>query len=198
MFNNSQSTSLPDFLPVEDIGLILKALNFSARKHRDQRRKDQAASPYINHPIGLVNILWNEARVMDTPVIVSALLHDTVEDTATTFEELELEFGQTIRRIVEQVTDDKSLPRQIRKQLQVEHAGHISDQAKLVKLADKISNVRDLVNSPPADWSLTRKQAYLTWAKQVIDQMRGTHVQLEALFDQIYQQGMTLLSGDRE
>ncbi|MCG8366111.1 MAG: HD domain-containing protein [Pseudanabaenales cyanobacterium] len=198
MFNNFQSAPLPNSLDAKDIGLILKALDFAARKHRDQRRKDPAASPYINHPIGLVNILWNEAGIIDSTVIVSALLHDTVEDTTTTFEELEQEFGQTIRQIVGEVTDDKSLPKQVRKQLQVEHAAHISDRAKLVKLADKIANVRDLVNSPPTDWPLTRKQAYLAWAKQVIDQMRGAHPPLEALFDQSYQQGMTLLADDQK
>ena len=194
MSNNLQSASLPNSLDAESIGLILRALDFAAQKHRDQRRKDPVASPYINHPIGLVNILWNEAGITDTVVIASALLHDTVEDTATTFEELEQEFGPTIRQVVGEVTDDKSLPKQVRKQLQVEHAAQISDRAKLVKLADKIANVRDLVNSPPPDWPLTRVQAYLAWAKQVIDQMRGSNQSLEALFDQSYQQGVTSLA----
>lgn len=177
----------------QDVGLIFKALDFAARKHRDQRRKDQEASPYINHPIALVNLLWNSAGVTDPAVIAAALLHDTVEDTATTFAELEQEFGCEVCQLVQEVTDDRSLPKQERKRLQVEHAPSLSDKAKLIKLADKISNLRDIVTSPPADWSRDRKREYFEWGKQVIDQMRGTHAGLETLFDQVYQQGVQQL-----
>lgn len=177
----------------QDVGLIFKALDFAARKHRDQRRKDQEASPYINHPIALVNLLWNSAGVTDPAVIAAALLHDTVEDTATTFAELEQEFGREVQQLVQEVTDDRSLPKQRRKQLQVEHAPSLSDKAKLVKLADKISNLRDIVTSPPANWSRDRQREYLEWGKQVVDQIRGTHAGLETLFDQVYQQGVQQL-----
>lgn len=180
----------------QQVGLIFKALEFAARKHRDQRRKDRDASPYINHPINLVNLLWNTAGVTDPAVVMAALLHDTVEDTATTFAELRQEFGEAVEQLVREVTDDKSLPKQERKQRQVEHAAHLSQQAKLVKLADKISNLRDIIGSPPADWSSDRKREYFAWAKQVVDQLRGAHPQLEAVFDQVYQQGMDQL-GDR-
>ena len=169
-----------------DLEQLLKALAFAAHKHRDQRRKDLEASPYINHPIALANILCNEGRVCDTRVICAALLHDTVEDTDTTAEELELEFGGEIRNIVMDVTDDKSLVKAVRKQRQIEHAADICDRAKLVKLADKISNLRDMVNNPPSDWDLQRRQEYFDWAKAVIDQLRGVHGPLEAVFDQAY------------
>ena len=170
-----------------ELKLLVKALNFAADKHRNQRRKNVDAFPYINHPISLVNILCNEVHITDTKVICSALLHDTVEDTETTAEELAVEFGQEISDIVMEVTDDKTIAaRQKRKQLQIEHAPHISEPAKLLKLADKISNLRDLVDNPPADWSLERQREYFDWAKQVIDQLRGTHDELEALFDQAY------------
>ncbi len=177
----------------QDVGLIFKALDFAARKHRDQRRKDQEASPYINHPIALVNLLWNSAGVTDPAVIAAALLHDTIEDTATTFAELEQEFGHEVRQLVQEVTDDRSLPKQQRKQLQVEHASSLSDKAKLIKLADKISNLRDIVSSPPATWSRDRQREYFEWGKQVVDQIRGTHAGLETLFDQVYQQGVQQL-----
>jgi len=180
----------------QQIGLIFKALEFAARKHRDQRRKDREASPYINHPINLVNLLWNTAGVTDPAVVMAALLHDTVEDTATTFAELRQEFGEEVEQLVKEVTDDKSLPKQQRKQLQVEHAAHLSLKAKWVKLADKISNLRDIMASPPADWSSDRKREYFAWAKQVVDQLRGAHPQLEAVFDDVYQQGIKQL-GDR-
>ena len=126
-----------------ELTLVLKALEFAAHKHRDQRRKDPAASPYINHPIALANVLVNEGGVTDVEVLAAALLHDTVEDTATTPEELEEQFGARIARIVAEVTDDKALPKAERKRLQVVHAAELSREAKLVKLADKICNLRD-------------------------------------------------------
>lgn len=169
-----------------DIGLILKALEFAAKKHRDQRRKDKQASPYINHPIALANTLCNEAGIADIETICGALLHDTVEDTETTEQELRDTFGHAISDIVMEVTDDKSRPKTERKQLQIEHAAHVSDKAKLVKLADKISNLRDMVDCPPAHWSRERKQEYFDWAKQVIDRLRGINPQLEAIFDVAY------------
>jgi guanosine-3',5'-bis(diphosphate) 3'-pyrophosphohydrolase len=169
-----------------DLKLLLKALEFSARKHRNQRRKDIDASPYINHPISLANILCNEAHVTDVDVICGALLHDTVEDTETEPEELESEFGEKIKNIVMDVTDDQSLKRGERKQAQIDHAAHISSEAKLVKLADKISNLRDVSSNPPPDWPLDRRQEYFEWAKKVIDQLRGINPQLESIFDMAY------------
>jgi len=173
-------------LESNDLKKLMHALEFASRKHKDQRRKDVDASPYINHPISLANILCNEAHVADVDVICGALLHDTVEDTDTTSEELEKEFGKKICNIVMDVTDDKTLGKQARKQAQIDHAAHASGEAKLVKLADKISNLRDVaVNSPP-HWSLERQQEYFDWAKQVIDQVRGVHPLLESIFDDTY------------
>lgn len=163
--------------------LLIRVLAFAAHKHRNQRRKDADASPYINHPIALANVLANEAGIADPVVLAAALLHDTIEDTDTTRAELEAEFGPAIATVVAEVTDDKSLPKADRKRLQVEHAAHISDRAKLVKLADKICNLRDVASSPPADWSIERKREYFDWARSVVDQMRGSNVVLENLFE---------------
>ena len=171
---------------MKDLALLLKALAFAAHKHRDQRRKDAQASPYINHPIALADVLMNEGGVTDVEVLCAALLHDTVEDTATTHEELVNAFGTRIARIVAEVTDDKALPKSERKRLQVEHASAISREAKLVKLADKICNLRDVVERPPAKWDLQRRREYFDWAKQVVDRLRGTNVRLEAAFDAAY------------
>jgi GTP diphosphokinase / guanosine-3',5'-bis(diphosphate) 3'-diphosphatase len=168
------------------MALVLKALAFAAHKHRDQRRKDPRASPYINHPIALANVLMNEAGVRDPKVICAALLHDTVEDTETSPEELEANFGRSIRDIVLEVTDDKSLTRSERKRLQIVHARELSRRAKLVKLADKICNLRDISESPPEGWDLKRQQDYFDWAKKVIDRIRGTSRKLEAAFDAAY------------
>jgi GTP diphosphokinase / guanosine-3',5'-bis(diphosphate) 3'-diphosphatase len=166
--------------------LIVNAINFAADKHRGQSRKDAANTPYINHPIALANLLANYAGISDINVIAAAILHDTVEDTDTTVEDIEEHFGKDIRDIVIEVTDDKSLPSPERKRLQIEHAATISHEAKLVKLADKISNLQDILASPPVKWSLERKREYFDWAKAVIDQLRGTNEKLEALFDEIY------------
>jgi len=171
----------------EDLKRLLKALSFAAHKHRDQRRKDVESSPYINHPISLANILCNEGHVTDVNVICAALLHDTVEDTDTTPEELEREFGKEITGIVMDVTDDKTLEKGERKRRQIEHAAHISDQAKLVKLADKISNLRDVSGNPPTDWDMQRRQDYFDWAMAVIDRLRGVHGPMEAIFDEVYE-----------
>ena len=162
---------------------LIFALAFAAHKHRDQRRKDVAASPYINHPIALANVLANEAQVHDETVLVAAVLHDTIEDTDTTADELQRTFGPEVAAIVLEVTDDKSLPKAERKRLQVVHAGEISQRAKLVKLADKICNLRDIAQSPPAGWPLERQQAYFDWARAVVDGLRGVHPELERLFD---------------
>lgn len=168
------------------MNLLLSAIAFAACKHRDQRRKDAAASPYINHPIALANVLANEGGIDDEDVLIAAILHDTVEDTDTSEEELVREFGADIAGIVMEVTDDKSLPKAERKRLQIAHAPTISRQAKLVKLADKICNLRDIATSPPADWSLERKRQYFDWAKAVVDGLRGTHPILEEAFDAAY------------
>jgi guanosine-3',5'-bis(diphosphate) 3'-pyrophosphohydrolase len=166
--------------------LFIKALAFAADKHKNQRRKDEAASPYINHPISLTNILVNEGEVNDINILVGAILHDTVEDTETSKEELQKEFGEKIASIVMEVTDDKSLPKEERKIKQIEHSAHISDEAKHIKLADKISNLRDIISSPPKDWSQERKNDYFEWAGKVIDQVRGTNSKLESIFDSLH------------
>lgn len=165
---------------------LIQAIAFAATKHRDQRRKDAVASPYINHPITLVNVLANEAGIDDEEVLMAAILHDTVEDTETTEQELIGEFGPEVASIVLEVSDDKSLPSAERKRLQIEHAATLSRRAKLVKLADKICNLRDVANNPPKGWPLARRQAYFDWAKAVVDNLRGTHPGLEAIFDQCF------------
>jgi guanosine-3',5'-bis(diphosphate) 3'-pyrophosphohydrolase len=165
--------------------LVLQAAAFAAEKHRNQRRKDEEASPYINHPIQLAYVLV-QSNIEDPVVLAAALLHDTVEDTNTTLEELQIVFGFEIANIVAECSDDKSLAKQERKQAQIDHAATISHKAKLVKLADKIANVNDLNDAPPAGWSLERKREYFDWAKKVVDRMRGTHTALEARFDAEY------------
>ena len=165
---------------------FLEVLAFSAFKHRAQRRKDRHASAYINHPIELARVLHNEGGVSDPATLCAAILHDTVEDTQTTRAELARRFGSAIARIVMEVTDNKRLRKHTRKRLQIEHAPHLSPRAKLVKLADKICNLRDLREHPPVGWSRSRKRQYFDWAWRVVDGLRGVHPDLEKAFDREY------------
>ncbi|XP_008335319.1 guanosine-3',5'-bis(diphosphate) 3'-pyrophosphohydrolase MESH1 [Cynoglossus semilaevis] len=171
-----------------DALLLLETVNFAAEKHRNQRRKDVDSTPYINHPIGVAQILSHEGGITDIEVLQAALLHDTVEDTDTTFAELEAKFGQTVARIVSEVTDDKSLPKQERKRLQVDHAPHSSNQAKLVKLADKLYNLRDLNRCTPVGWTAQRTQEYFVWASEVVKGLRGTNLVLEEKLEELFRQ----------
>jgi|APFre7841882724_1041349.scaffolds.fasta_scaffold82044_2 guanosine-3',5'-bis(diphosphate) 3'-pyrophosphohydrolase len=178
--------------------MVVEALAFAAERHRDQRRKDPARTPYINHPIALLRVLYLEAGIHDPLVLCAALLHDTVEDTATTCEEIGAHFGLAIGEVVLEVTDDKHLPKSERKRLQVVHAAGASEPARLVKLADKICNLRDVATSPPLGWDLERQQAYFDWAREVVDQIRGTHGRLEALFDAVYARRPSEVSGTKQ
>ena len=165
---------------------FVRALAFASRKHSQQRRKDAAASPYINHPIALVSILAVEAGIHDQDTLCAALLHDTIEDTETSMEELIETFGRSVASLVQEVTDDKGLPKAERKRLQVEHAAQLSPKARAVKLADKIANLRDVADSPPATWSLSRRQDYFDWAKQVVDKIPEPPADLLSLFMATY------------
>lgn len=170
-------------LPV-DAAVLLKAASFAAEKHRHQRRKDAEASPYINHPLAVACLLALEADVQEEALLVAALLHDTVEDTDTSLVELGETFGPKVRGLVEEVTDDKALPKEERKTLQVEHAPHASVAAKQLKLADKICNIRDIADCPPSGWSQSRKQEYLSWTEDVVRGCRGVNAALDAVYDQ--------------
>jgi len=168
-----------------DLEAILSAVRFAADKHKLQRRKGTEEIPYVNHPLEVADLLWRVGGVRSVPVIVAAILHDTIEDTDATTEEIERLFGPEVRAMVEEVTDDKSLPKLRRKELQVEHAAHKSTGAKAVKLGDKICNVRDVGFSPPASWSTDRRREYLDWSERVVAGLRGTNTALEAYYDDI-------------
>ena len=177
-----------------DLEQILKAVRFAAFKHRNQRRKDQEGTPYINHPIDLAVTLWTVGGVREVAVLVAAILHDTIEDTGTQPEEIREQFGEEVLALVMEVTDDKSLPKAVRKQLQVEHASHKSMHAKLIKLADKIHNVYVVSHSPPADWPLERRQEYLDWTESVVAGLRGANPALEAHYNVTLAEARLLLS----
>lgn len=178
-----------------DLDLILEAAAFAADKHRMQRRKDAEASPYINHPLALAHILSREGKISDPVVLCAALLHDTVEDTETTLEELEARFGAEVAATVAEVTNDDSLPKAEQKRLQVAKAASRSRAAKLVKLADKISNLRDLAATPPAGWSRERRLEYYRWSREVVAGLRGVNPALEKAFDETYERGLALIAG---
>ncbi len=174
---------MPKEFQERHVALLLQAFKFAADKHREQRRKDKDASPYVNHPIEVVEILWSVGQVRDVSVLVAAILHDTIEDTDATEGDISTLFGAEIAAIVQQVTDDKSLPKQVRKQLQIENAAHKSKDARLIKLADKITNVRAIGSFPPTSWSHDRKIEYLDWSERVVAGLRGANQALEDCYD---------------
>jgi GTP diphosphokinase / guanosine-3',5'-bis(diphosphate) 3'-diphosphatase len=176
---------------MNDLSKLLAAASFAAKKHKLQKRKGDDGEPYINHPLEVANLLANIGKVEDYNILTAAILHDTVEDTDATKEEITELFGATVCGYVLEVTDDKSLPKEERKQKQIEHAPHLSAGAKQIKLADKISNITDVTNNPPHDWSHERKIEYVEWGKKVIAGLRGVNKNLEDYFDEIVSKAKT-------
>jgi ribosomal protein L17 len=171
----------------KDLQRIIDAMIFSAKKHQLQTRKDPEQTPYIVHPLGVAHLLMTVGKVRDADIIIGALLHDTVEDTQTTFEEIEQRFGARVTGFVREVTDDKSLPKATRKQLQIEHASHKSAGAAQIKLADKLYNLTDLAKAPPTDWEVERVDTYFRWAQSVVDRLPWVNAPLKRAVDEVIQ-----------
>jgi guanosine-3',5'-bis(diphosphate) 3'-pyrophosphohydrolase len=170
---------------MNDLAALLRAASFAAKKHTGHKRKGSDGQPYINHPLEVASLLAGTGGVRDYDILIAALLHDTVEDTGVTLEEVAELFGETVRSYVAEVTDDKNLPKNERKLLQIEHAPFLSDGAKLIKLGDKISNISDVTNNPPAGWDVRRRLEYVEWGENVVAGLRGANPPLEELFDQV-------------
>lgn len=176
---------------------ILRAAHFAASVHATHKRKGAQAEPYVNHVLEVARILAENGAPEEA--ILAGLLHDTVEDSDNdpepiTHARLVAEFGETVARIVAEATDDKSLPKETRKALQVKHAPQTSDAAKMLKLADKISNLRAITASPPANWDHARRVEYVGWAGRVAAGLKGANPALDALFDATYRDAMTRLA----
>jgi (p)ppGpp synthase/HD superfamily hydrolase len=161
---------------------VLKAAHQAALWHVSQRRKGEAKEPYINHLIEVAALVAAAGAAED--VICAAFLHDAVEDQQISAETIAAEFGAAVAAMVIEVTDDKALPKAERKALQILHAPTLSAGAKLIKLADKISNLNSLGSSPPADWSGERRLAYVSWCRQVAAGLCGANATLEKLFEE--------------
>ena len=168
---------------------LLRALEFAAHSHVNQRRKGEAAEPYINHVIEVARMLAEATNGRDPELVIAGVLHDTVEDTNTTHEDIEKAFGGEVANLVAEVSDDKSLEKGVRKRLQVERAPHMSDHAKMIKLADKTSNLRAIIASPPTSWTPERQRQYFEWAREVAHGCRGVNQRLEIWFDEAYASG---------
>ena len=169
---------------MNDTVLITHALRFAAERHSSQRRKGQAKEPYVNHLAEVSELVADATEGKDVNLIAAALLHDTIEDTETSSDELIATFNNDIAQLVADVTDDKSLPKQDRKHLQVVNSRAQNMRVKLLKLADKTSNLRSLANSPPENWNTEQKQAYIDWAIKVAAGLKGVNPWLEERFDE--------------
>jgi guanosine-3',5'-bis(diphosphate) 3'-pyrophosphohydrolase len=165
------------------INKLIEAASFAAQRHTGHQRKGNDNQPYINHPLEVANLIANVGQVDDIDVLIAAILHDTVEDVGVTKAEIVQKFGERVAGIVMEVTDDKTLPKEERKRLQVEHAPHLSTEAKLVKLGDKISNIADVATNPPNGWDLERRKQYIDWGEAVGKGLRGVNGVLEKKFD---------------
>jgi (p)ppGpp synthase/HD superfamily hydrolase len=163
---------------------VLKAADAAAKWHVHQRRKGPAQEPYINHLLEVAMLVADATGGADTNLVVAALLHDAIEDCEVPRELIAETFGEEVASIVEEVTDDKSLPKQTRKDEQIKTAFKKSKRAKLPKLADKTSNLRAVAASPPADWSVQRRQTYVDWSRKVAEGLRGVNERLERQLDQ--------------
>lgn len=181
-----------------DLVKLFDALSYAAEKHRNQHRKGAESSPYINHPIEVARVLVKEGGVEDDVTLAAAILHDTVEDAGATRKAIEERFGTAVSDLVMELTDDKSLEKHMRKELQVRHAPRLSGPAKMIKIADKICNVRDILEKPPRDWSPARKREYLEWSKRVVEGCRGSNERLERCFDDLYGKGRGRLGISQE
>ena len=166
-----------------DLILLTRAADYAARQHVAQRRKGERGEPYVNHLVEVAALLAEATGGSDTLLVLGGLLHDTLEDTDSTYEDLVQLFGPEVAALVAEVTDDKAQPKQMRKQLQIEKTGAKSERARLLKIADKTSNLRSLVNSPPAGWPIERLREYVVWARDVVRSCRGLNPRLEAAFD---------------
>jgi GTP diphosphokinase / guanosine-3',5'-bis(diphosphate) 3'-diphosphatase len=165
---------------------ILAAARFAAEKHAQQKREGALGEPYMNHLVEVAELIAASSNELDAELIMAGFLHDTIEDTSVTFQELENHFGRDVASLVAEVTDDKSLPKEMRKKLQVETAHKKSRRAQTLKLADKIANLRSILKSPPTGWNLERKQQYFEWARQVISGIQEPNPYLKAEFDKTY------------
>jgi (p)ppGpp synthase/HD superfamily hydrolase len=167
---------------------ILGAARFAAERHAGQKRKGLAKEPYINHLIEVAELIAASSEKLDANLVMAGLLHDTIEDTDTTAQELEERFGSDVTGLVLEATDDKSLPKETRKALQIESAPHKSPRAQTLKLADKVSNLRSILASPPAEWSPERRRQYAEWARQVVQGFTAPNGMLMAEFEKAYTQ----------
>lgn len=174
-------------------GQLLLAVNFAAEKHKNQRRKNAEQTPYINHPLRVAQYLA-EAGIEDVEIWIGAILHDTVEDTDTTLDEIESLFGKRTRNMVDEVTDNKTLPKAIRKRLQISHTADISDDAKCIKMADKLHNLSSFQESVPKGWDVERIQGYFVWAKAVVENCKGINSYLEGQLDTLFNEGVFSLT----
>jgi len=181
---------MPNF--IED-PLVQKAAQFAAQKHKGQIRKGRDECPYIDHLKSVARVIAEVGDIEDPEILAAAWLHDTLEDTETTPEELEANFDKRVRQLVEEVSDDKSLPKDERKQMQIQHAPTLSQDAVLIKLGDKISNIIDVTNTPPINWNLERRKKYLDWAEMVIDNCPKVNTALEQHFAEVLKKGRRTL-----
>ncbi|MBI3509186.1 MAG: bifunctional (p)ppGpp synthetase/guanosine-3',5'-bis(diphosphate) 3'-pyrophosphohydrolase [Bacteroidetes bacterium] len=173
--------------------LLIDAILFASECHSGQVRKD-GHTPYINHPLEVMHLLISEGGIDDHEILIAAVLHDVVEDTQVTGQDIREKFGKRVEKIVLELTDDKSLSKDERKKAQLDSAASLSREARFIRLSDKICNVYDILYAPPGNWGMDRRRDYLFWAEAVIEKIKGINEPLEKKFAELMKEGIRFLN----
>jgi (p)ppGpp synthase/HD superfamily hydrolase len=176
---------------------VLKAAETAARWHLHQKKKGATQEPFIAHLLEVASLVAEATEGSDPDLVIAALLHDSMEHQEVPRELIANEFGEDVARLVEECTDDRTLAEHERKRLQIANAPEASARAKVIKLADKTSNLRRLSRDPPPDWSVKRRLEYIAWARQVAAGLRGTHEWLDGQFDRAADAAETAMTPTR-
>ena len=171
---------------------LIDAILYAASSHAGQLRKD-CVTPYINHPIEVMHLLVYTGGIEDHEILMAAVLHDVIEDTSVTAEDIAERFGKNVASVVLELTDDVTQPKEERKRLQLQNAGKLSRAARLIRISDKICNVYDMLYAPPGNWDLKRRKEYIEWANAVVKKISGTNEGLESHFEELIEESFRFL-----
>jgi (p)ppGpp synthase/HD superfamily hydrolase len=171
---------------------LLAAAHFAAQRHAGQRRKGKSDEPYVNHLLEVARLLAELPTELDCDVVIAGLLHDCMEDAGVTSDEIAAQFGERVASLVQEVTDDKTLDRQVRKELQVRNAASKSRGAQNLSTADKISNLRSTLADPPSTWSPDQQWKYAEWAKDIVGRFTEVDPALKLEFERVHRRFIEL------
>jgi len=155
----------------KDAEAVLGAAIFATEKHKSQVRSNEKKTPYIIHPIEVADLVMKIGHVYDKDVLITALLHDVMDDTQTTYEQITSLYGTKVSSYLEEMTSKQGLSLKEQKKQQIMQAFRQNPSVAIIKLSDKLSNLKTLATSPPPSWSRDRIDQYFQWAQTVIENL---------------------------